>query len=108
MAFKIAQKPTYKTAVKVYTPNDNSGFDTSEFKAEFKRVGMDELEVLKELTQVEVMQKVLVGFSDLTDEDNKPLDFNEVNLNSLLDIPQALTALKEAFWASIFKAKEKN
>ena len=108
MAFKIAQKASYKASVKVFTPNDNNGFDTSEFKAEFKRVGMHELEALKELTQVEVIKSVLIGFTDLVDEDNKPVDFNELNLNALMDIPQALSALSEAFWTSIFKAKEKN
>lgn len=108
MAFKIAQKATYRVAVKVQTPNDNNGFDTSEFKAEFRRVGMQELDQLRELSQREVMEKVLVGFADLLDADNKELDFNELNLKALLDIPQAQLALTEAFWGSIFKAKEKN
>lgn len=108
MAFKIAQKSSYKVAVKVQTPNDNNGFDTSEFKAEFRRVGMGELEQLRELSQREVIEKVLVGFSDLLDADNKELDFNELNVKALLDIPQAQLALTEAFWNSIFKAKEKN
>ena len=108
MAFKIAQKASYKVSVKVQTPNDNNGFDTSEFKAEFRRVGMQELDQLRELSQREVMEKVLVGFADLLDADNKELDFNELNLKALLDIPQAQLALTEAFWGSIFKAKEKN
>lgn len=108
MAFKLAQKNSYKVKVKVQTPNDNNGFDTSEFTAEFKRVGMQELEQLKDLTQKEVIKTVLVGFADLLDEDNKAVDFNEVNVDSLLDIPQAQLALTEAFWSSIFKAKEKN
>lgn len=108
MAFKIAQKNTYKVKVKVQTPNDNNGFDTSDFTAEFKRVGMQELEQLKELAQREVIQKVLVGYADLLDEENKPVDYNELNVSVLLDIPQAQLALTEAFWSSIFKAKEKN
>lgn len=108
MAFKIAQKNSYKVAVKVQTPNDKNGFDTSEFTAEFKRVGMAELEQIKELTQKEVIKKVLVGFTDLLDEDNNALDYNETNVDALLDIPQAQLALTEAYWSSIFKAKAKN
>lgn len=108
MAFKIAQKPTYKVKVKVETPNDNNGFDTSEFTAEFKRVGVAELEQLKDEPQIDVIKKVLVGFADLLDDANKPLDYNDLNVQALLDIPQALKALTEAFWSSIFKAKEKN
>lgn len=108
MAFKIAQKPTYKVTVKVLTPNDKDGFDTSNFKAEFKRVSMDDLEKLREKTQAEVMKEVLTGFSDLLDEDDNPVDFNDITLQALLNIPQALSGLTEAFWSSIFKVKEKN
>jgi hypothetical protein len=107
MAFKIAQKNSYKVKVKVQTPSDN-GFETSEFTAEFKRVGMAELEELKELPQREVIEKVLIGYTDLLDEDNKQVDYNALNVGILLDIPQAQLALTEAFWQSIFKAKEKN
>jgi len=110
MAFKIAQTPSYKTPVKVATPNGKGGFDISEFKAEFKRLTFDELVELKasEKTHKEALLEVLVGYSDLTDEDDQPLDFNEANVKSLLNIPQALAALAEAFWSSIYKAKEKN
>lgn len=107
MAFKIAQKNSYKVKVKVQTPSDN-GFETSEFTAEFKRVGMKELEDLKELPQREVIEQVMIGYADLLDEENKQVDFNQVNLGILLDIPQAQLAITEAFWSSIFKAKEKN
>lgn len=108
MAFKIAQKPSYEVTVKVSTPNDKNGFDTSEYKARFKRVGMDELDELRQLPQREVLQRVMVGFSDLLDEDDAQIDFNEINFNTLLNIPQALNATAEAFWESIFKAKAKN
>jgi len=108
MAFKLAQNPTYTVTVKVSTPNDKDTFDTSEFKAKFKRVKFSELESLREKTQVDVIREVLVGFSNLLDDDNKEVDFNESTLNALLEIPQALAALSESFWTSIFKAKEKN
>lgn len=108
MAFKIAQKPSYEVTVKVSTPNDKNGFDTSDFKAKFKRVGMEELDELRKLPQKEVLQRVMVGFSDLLDEDNAQIDFNEINFNALMDIPQAQSACSEAFWESIFKAKAKN
>jgi hypothetical protein len=108
MSFNIAQKPSYKTPVKVHTPNDKGGFDTSDFIAHFKRVSMDDIEALKELPQKEVLQQVLVGYSGLLDEDDKEIDFNETNVTTLFNIPQALAALTTAFWSSIFRAKEKN
>ena len=108
MAFKLAQKPSYTVPVKVHTPNDKGSFDTSEFKVQFKRTSMEELNALKDTEQVDVMRSVIVGFSDLLDEDDKAVDFNEINLSALLNIPQALQALKLAFWDSIFKAETKN
>lgn len=108
MAFKIAQKPTFIARIKVETPNQKGGFDRSEFQAEFKRVGMEEIDDLRKLPQAEVQEKVLVGWTELIDEDNKPVDFNEDNLRVLINIPQALAALGEGFWGSLFKAKEKN
>jgi len=108
MAFKLAQNPSYIATVKVSMPNDKDGFDTSEFKAKFKRVSFSELDKLREKTQLEVVKEVVLGYSGLLDENNQEVDFNEDNLNALTSIPQALAALSETFWLSIFKAKEKN
>ena len=108
MAFKITQKPTFISRVTDETPNQRGGFDKSSFAAEFKRCGMDEIEDLKKLPQKEVLQQVLVGWSDLIDDDNQPVDFNDVNLRALLNISPALLALGAAFWESLFKAREKN
>lgn len=108
MAFKITQKPTFISRVTVETPNLKGGFDKSTFNAEFKRCGMDEIEELKKIPQKEVLEKVLVGWTDLIDDDNQAVDFNDANLQSLLNISPALLALGEAFWTSLFKAREKN
>lgn len=108
MAFKIALKPSYKTKIIVETPNDNGRMDKSDFMAEFKRVDMNEIDELRKLPQKEVLQQVLVGWSGLLDESNQEVLFNEGNRESLLNIPQAFAALAESFWASIFKAREKN
>ncbi|SHL10148.1 hypothetical protein SAMN05216428_10176 [Nitrosospira sp. Nsp11] len=108
MAFKITQKPTFTARVKVETPNNTGGFDRSEFMAEFHRAGMDEIEELKKLPQREVLEKVLLGWSQLIDEDNQPVEFSEERRRALLNIPPALLALGAAFWESLFKAREKN
>jgi hypothetical protein len=108
MAFKIAQKPTFVARIKVETPNQKGGFDRSEFLAEFKRVSQSEVDELRKEPQKEVLEKVLVGWSELLDDDNQALDFNEDNLQVLLNIPQALLALRDGFWESVYKAKEKN
>lgn len=110
MAFKIALKPSYKVPVKVELPNGKGGFESSTFIAEFKRIGFDELAALRtsEQTHKEMLRDALVGFSDLLDAEDTALDFTPENVDALLNIPQAVSALSEAFWGSIYKGKEKN
>ena len=108
MAFKIALSPSYKVKVSVETPNDNNGFDKSTFTAEFKRVSTEQLDEIQKKTKKEVVNDVLIGFSDLLDEDNKPVEYDDDSRAALLAIPQAVSALADAFLSSIFKVKEKN
>lgn len=108
MAFKKSKKPSYKTKIIVNTPNDKGGYDKSDFMAEFKFVDMDEIAELRELQQKDVLERVLVGWSDFLDENNQPVPFNEAELHVMLSIPQAFAALSQGFWGSIFKAREKN
>ena len=108
MAFKLAIAKTYKCKIIVEILNAHGKYDKSDFMAEFTHVSMDELDELRKLPQIEVLQKVLVGWTGLLDENNGEVYFNETNIAMLLAIPQAFAALTEAFWASIFKAKEKN
>lgn len=108
MAFTVAMTPTYKTEVTVHTPNDKGTWDKSVFWAVFKRHDVAELEEIRTLPQQEALQRVLVGWSELTDGDGRELTFNAANQAALLRIPQAQLALAESFWASIFKAREKN
>jgi Ni,Fe-hydrogenase III component G len=108
MAFKIAQNPKYTVVVKVFIPADNGKFDESSFKATFKRVNMDELDELRKKSQIEVVKEVLMDYSDLIDDDGNQVEYSPENLEILMNIPQALAGIAEAFWSSIFKAKEKN
>ncbi len=108
MAFKIALKPTYKVKVVVETPNDNGRLDKSDFMADFTRADMNMIDELRQLTQKEVVERVLVGWSGLLDENNEAVPFSEANRDALLGIPQAFAALAQGFWDSIYKAREKN
>ncbi|KQV78472.1 hypothetical protein ASD15_21915 [Massilia sp. Root351] len=108
MAFKIAVTPTYMAKIVVELLNMHGKHEKSDFMAEFKRVSLDELDELRTLPQKEVLQKVLVGWSGLLDESNTSVPYNQMNFDVVLAIPQAFAALSEGFWASIFKAKEKN
>lgn len=106
--FKIAPTPTYVTPIKVVIPNEKGTNDTSTFKVEFKRRNTQELDSLREVEAELVLKENIVGFSDLLDAENKPLEFNETNLDALLQIPQARAALVIAFWETQYSAREKN
>jgi hypothetical protein len=108
MAFKISKKPSWTAPVTVETPNTKGGHDLSKFYAEFKRVTNDEIDELRKLPQREVQEAVLVGWSEFLDDDNNPVDFNNDTLVVLLNIPEALYGLTQAFWGNVVKAKEKN
>ncbi|HEX8603490.1 MAG TPA: hypothetical protein VF774_12665 [Pseudoduganella sp.] len=106
--FKIALSATYAVAVNVETPNEKGTFDKSKFTATFKRSDIDQLDELRKLSQRDVLKDVLVGWSGLVDEHDENVPFSPGTRDAVLQIPQALFALAEAFWGSIHKAKEKN
>lgn len=109
MAFRLAQSETYKAKVVVSLPTEKARFEKSDFTAEFKRFSTEDLEEFrKTLTNREVVEKAIVGWSGVLDDDNLQVPFNEDNLKAMLAIPQALNALIQAFWGSIFEAREKN
>jgi hypothetical protein len=108
MAFKIALTPTYRVKVAVEVPNENGRNDKSEFTVEYKRVSMERVDELRKLPQIDVQRAVVVGVSGLVDGDGTEVPFNPATLEALLAIPHALFAMADAFWGSIYKAKEKN
>lgn len=108
MAFKLTHKPTFPARVKVEMPNQKGGVDRFEFQVVFKRVTMDEVEELKHMKPIEVLNRTVTGWIELVTDENQPIDFNDENLHALLQIPQAVAGMTEAFWTSQFKAKEKN
>lgn len=108
MAFKIALTPTYRNKVEVETPNGLGTFDKSDFMAEFKRVGYERINELERMVPLDVLQEVLVGWTDLLDESGNQIPFSQEAKKILLDIVPARLALVEAFWGGLSKAKEKN
>lgn len=109
MAFKIALSPTYKRKVTVELPNDKGTMDKATFMAEFKRCDQDEIERLGQIPhQRAVLEEVLVGFTDLQDENNQPVPYSEATKDALLKIPQALQGTAREFWLSVYRAPEKN
>lgn len=108
MAFKIALSPTYKAEVVVILPNDKGGNDKSTMKVTFNRYTGDELEVMRDLTQAEVLQRAVVNVEDLIADDGQKVEFNPETLEILIGIPQALKAIATTFWETQYGARQKN
>lgn len=108
MAFKITKKPIFTAQVEVYTPNEKCGHDLSKFTARFNRIDMHQLDKLREKKQPEVMREVLAGWEDFNDEENNPVPFTPENLETLINIPEALQGLSLAFWENVVKGRTKN
>lgn len=108
MAFKVALTPKYNTKVTVVTPNEKGGNDKSEFTVTFIRFDTDQLDGLRELSQKEVLQKAVAGWSGLQADDGSEIEFSDVNLSLIFKVPQAFKAVTEAFWLTQYGAKEKN
>lgn len=107
MGFNLSRTPTYKKEITVHMPNEKGGFDAEKFTAHFKRFDTEELDELRKKTGKEVLDAALVGWSDMFDN-GQPVEFSEERRAAMYKIPQALAATLDAFWASIFKAKQGN
>ena len=108
MTFKIARTPTFKAKVEVHMANDKGGVDKSTFMAEYYRADTDELDELRRLKAREVLERKLAGWSELVDENNQTVEFNESTRAAVYKIPEALIAMSETFWANVVVAREKN
>lgn len=112
--FKIATNPTYTAQVKVDLPSDNGKTVQKVFSATFKRLSQSELDNVtdrlsaKELTDSGLIGEVLVGWSDVQDENGTTLEFNDANLAALLDVFPVRPTIVKTFFASIAGAKVKN
>jgi hypothetical protein len=109
MAFKIAVIETFKRTVKVNTPKaDGAGFTESTLKVIYKRVTVEKINELRDKKMKEAMLEVVTGFEDFLDADDQPIPVTEENISLLLSVPEALAAINDEFWVSLYKAKEKN
>lgn len=106
--FKIARTPTFKARVDVVTANNKGGVDRSHFMAEFSRSDVSELETLRKMKPREIMERKLVGWSDLIDENNQQVEFTELNKEIVFSIPEALLAMTQTFLDTVVIAREKN
>jgi len=114
MGFKLDQSGTYKWPVTVEVPVDDGRHDKQKFDGEFKRITQSRIKELIELvasgdlTDVDVVKEVLVGWDGIEDDEGNELKFSQSKLKQLLDVPMVATAIGTAFFESYTGAKRKN
>ena len=114
MGFKLDQSGTYKWPVTVEVPVVDGRHDKQKFDGEFKRITQSRIKELIELvasgdlSDVDVVKEVLVGWDGIEDDQGNELKFSQSKLKQLLEVPMAATAIGTAFFESYTGAKRKN
>ena len=99
MAFIRKKTKVYCWPVEVKPPSEtNIGeFDTSEFIGKFKSLSRSELNSFEEDTEFKALEKVLVGWEDLTEEDGTPIKFSKAELKNFSEDTDFVAGVLDAF-----------
>ena len=99
MAFIRKKTKVYSWPVEVKTPSEtNIGeFDTSEFIGKFKRLSRSELNSFEEDSEFTALEKVFVGWEDLTEEDGTPIKFSKAELKNFSEDTDFVAGVLDAF-----------
>lgn len=112
--FKIAAKPTYSATVHVNFPGEKGKVNTKSFTAHFKRFSQTELEDITDrlksgqLSDRDFVHAVMTGWEAVGNEQGDALDFNEENLDALLELHPTQPSIIRTFFATVGGGKTKN
>ena len=99
MAFIRKKTKIYSWPVEVKTPSEtNIGeFETSKFIGKFVRLKRSELNTFEEETEYDALQKILVGWEDLNEEDGSPIQFSKAELKNFSEDTDFVAGVLDAF-----------
>ena len=99
MAFVRKKTKVYSWPVQVKTPSEtNIGeFETSEFVGKFRRLSRTELNNFNEESEYKALEKVLVGWEDLNEEDGTPIEFSDKALKEFAEDIDFVAGVLDAF-----------
>jgi hypothetical protein len=99
MAFVRKKVTTYKWPVPIFSPADGGGFTKETIDLEFLRISRSELENMKD--NVQLLKKVIKGWSGYTDEDDKAIPFSVSALEELMEDTAFVPGAAKAYWDSM-------
>ena len=99
MAFVRKKTKVYPWPVEIKTPSETKigEFETSEFIGKFKRLSRSELNSFNEESEYKALEKVLVGWEDLTEEDGTPIQFSKTVLKEFAEDTDFVAGVLDAF-----------
>ena len=99
MAFIRKKTKVYSWPVEIKTPSEtNIGeFETTTFIGKFVRLSREELDSFESATEFEALKKVLVGWSDVNEEDGTPIEFNDKTLKEFAEDIDFVAGVLDAF-----------
>lgn len=108
MAFVRKKEATYVWPVTVEVPVDGGRFDKQTFDATFKRLGRSEFTKLADMGDIQLLEKVVIGWDGIEDEDGKPIKFTLPELRDFADDAYWCRGVIKAYLESLEGAQSKN
>ena len=110
MAFIRRKSKAYPWPVEIKRPSEtNPGeFDTDTFTIKFKRLSKKELNSFSEAEEDKALEKIVLGWSDITEEDGTEIPFTKSNLKEFSEDIDFTAGGVEAFQSFYTKGKEGN
>lgn len=105
--FILTPTETFKAPVKVNVATPSGGWREESFTAIFKRTDEEQRDELINLSNVELLRRVLTGW-EMVDENRAPVPFNEQNFEAFVRLTGAVRETMLVYWKHNVGAKEKN
>ena len=106
--FKVVSEPTFTVPVTVCVPVDG-GHKDQDFKVKFLVVDVDELGEASGLAgQQKLLKRVVRGFEELVDDNDKPMPYSDALRDQLIAVPYVRAAMLQTYLAAIGKTRVGN
>ena len=110
MAFIRRKSKAYPWPVEIKRPSEtNAGeFETEKFTIKFKRLAKKELNAFSEAEEDKALEKIVVGWSNISEEDGTEIPFTKANLKEFSEDIDFVAGVVEAFQKFYSTGKEGN
>lgn len=110
MAFIRRKSKAYPWPVEIKRPSEtNAGeFETEKFTVKFKRLNKKELNTFTDKEDLQALEKIVMGWSEIAEEDGTEIPFTKANLKEFAEDVDFVTGVVEAFQKFYSTGKEGN